>query len=547
MHNVNYITTGAFVKTLITSVSEDMCTGVGFYAFSDCSLLSQVYLSICTNCRSAFWSCSALTTVIAPSAKNVDGAFLSCSNLSSLVLDWENLSFSSKTFGDLQQMYNTDASGVIWLSIPSNSKIVLLSIIGNPNEVSSPECLYFDGGQFGTNSGAYTYRLPNLKYLPQYKFSNNRRVGSLYLDNCSFIDYYACYSASYLYTLYAPNVKRIDNYAFSGCSRLRTVDITSCTYIGGNAFNYCRSLSSINIPYVSYIGSSAFTACISFSMTITSSLTTIGSGAFNQTYWSETHRNLDFTRAWVSWLGSGHFFYGNALTMSVSIVNNSIPITFMGWCQNLTAFTANFSTDKSYVSIGPSAFSFNYVLSEINLYINGTPTSNICYIGGDAFNSCISSFTKFSAYLTSASEWTQYEISKTMIIGRSAFANCSVLSKVFFTLSVYESDTTSRVTYGNVGGSCFAYASKLQSLYLYLDSAHTPYVSAGGYVPFKLENVNVFTNSPMSNSAFLGDYGSIYVNASLLSYYQSATNWVNYSGRLVGLTDEEFAQVIANW
>ena len=55
-----------------------------------------------------------------------------------------------------------------------------------------------------------------------------------------------------------------------------------------------------------------------------------------------------------------------------------------------------------------------------------------------------------------------------------------------------------------------------------------------------LRNSNAFSSTPIGGySATAGQFGSIYVPASLLSSYQSSTNWVYFSSRFVGLTEEE--------
>ena len=50
----------------------------------------------------------------------------------------------------------------------------------------------------------------------------------------------------------------------------------------------------------------------------------------------------------------------------------------------------------------------------------------------------------------------------------------------------------------------------------------------------KLSNSNAFSSTPIGGySASAGTYGSIYVPASLLTSYQTATNWAYFSSRFV--------------
>lgn len=46
---------------------------------------------------------------------------------------------------------------------------------------------------------------------------------------------------------------------------------------------------------------------------------------------------------------------------------------------------------------------------------------------------------------------------------------------------------------------------------------------------------NIFAYTPMSSSSYLGYFGSIYVPASLLASYKTATYWSQYSSRMVGI------------
>lgn len=45
----------------------------------------------------------------------------------------------------------------------------------------------------------------------------------------------------------------------------------------------------------------------------------------------------------------------------------------------------------------------------------------------------------------------------------------------------------------------------------------------------------IFANTPIANTTYLGYFGSIYVPASLLASYKTATNWATYSSRMVGI------------
>lgn len=97
------------------------------------------------------------------------------------------------------------------------------------------------------------------------------------------------------------------------------------------------------------------------------------------------------------------------------------------------------------------------------------------------------------------------------------FHDCKKLKKAVFPICS---------TIVNAG---FEQCYELESLYLLSSSV------------VKLNDTNVFNSTPMVDSSYLNRYGSIFVRASLLSAFQSATNWASLSERLVGLTDEQIA------
>lgn len=175
-------------------------------------------------------------------------------------------------------------------------------------------------------------------------------------------------------------------------------------------------------------------------------------------------------------------------------------------CYSLT--TISF---PSCTSIGNYAFSSCYNLTTISFpecTIIGNNAFNNCYklttisfpectsIGAQAFQSC-SNLT--SAYFPECS-----------ILLTSAFRNCSNLTIISFPKCT------------SIGSYVFSSCSKLESAYFMGSSI----ISLG---------TNVFNFTPMVNSSYLGYYGSIYVPASLLASYQTATYWSQYSSRMVGI------------
>ena len=106
---------------------------------------------------------------------------------------------------------------------------------------------------------------------------------------------------------------------------------------------------------------------------------------------------------------------------------------------------------------------------------------------------------------------TEVSNNRVTSIGNNAFDRCSSLTSVNFP------ECTS------IGKSAFYYCRALTNLTLGASSVAT------------LNNVNAFVSTPISASTHTGVFGSIYVPASLVSAYKSATNWATYSSRITAI------------
>ena len=123
-------------------------------------------------------------------------------------------------------------------------------------------------------------------------------------------------------------------------------------------------------------------------------------------------------------------------------------------------------------------------------------------------------------------------------ISSYAFGECSSLTSVSFpactTIGNYAFLHCSSLTTANfpactaIDHNAFLYCSRLISLYLIASSVCT------------LANSNVFTSTPIGGySAIAGTYGTIYVPTSLLTAYQTATNWTYFSSRFSAIETDE--------
>lgn len=119
-------------------------------------------------------------------------------------------------------------------------------------------------------------------------------------------------------------------------------------------------------------------------------------------------------------------------------------------------------------------------------------------------------------------------------IGESAFYNCDSLSEIVLprletvpTNAFRHNDALSHVSLNiasSIGGSAFLSCMSLMSVYLLSNSVCTLATMA-------------FNSTPISSTRYTGEYGSIYVPASLVDAYKSATNWSVYSDRITAYVE----------
>lgn len=219
----------------------------------------------------------------------------------------------------------------------------------------------------------------------------------------------------------------------------------------------------------------------------------------NGTLVSYTNANLSFVKSYA-------FFYANGLEyVDMPNVTKTEVYAFAS-CTSMKAVNM-----PNLVTISDYAFNNCSMLSSINMpNIEGV-------ISQYAFASCnlpSISLSKVSKFNSSCFQ-SNYNMSiATFAIGavalQKAFANCSKLQQVTFGSA------------SSLAASAFLNCSRLESVYL------------SGSTVATLQTTT-FSSTPITNSTYLGRFGSVYVPSSLLSSYQSATNWANISSRIVGV------------
>ena len=353
-----------------------------------------------------------------------------------------------------------------------------------------------------TSAFAYCSKLKEAVFPQCTSLGSHAFLGCTSLERISFdalsdtLSYFAVNNNSYLSEINFPNITTfISDIRFSNCSNLRIINLPKLRHITNcsGAFQNCTSLSEVIFPELSDV--------------------TISPSLFANT--GVERAIMSEFRYFDSGEGMSGFFQ-NCSKLSYVKMDKIVMLNkemFSG-CTSLTTLSRENFPRLKY--IGRIAFS-----NCTNLSVFDVPT--ISGIGSYAFTSCIS-LQKISMqclmfysydYEPFRGCYSLSEISFIHTLGGAQFQNLSNLQR-FWTAT------------GNFSAYVFSSCHSLSAVYVFDYSNSVP----------AMANINAFSNTPISNSSYLGDYGSIYVPASLVESYKSATNWVTYSDRITALPSE---------
>lgn len=215
-----------------------------------------------------------------------------------------------------------------------------------------------------------------------------------------------------------------------------------------------------------------------------------------------------YTNSRVSSVGQCAFAYASKLQSVNFPAATIIGSSAFTSCSSLTTVSFPVAT-----TISDCAFSWCTKLATASF-----PTATT--VGGYAFYSCsrltTANFPAATSISGSAFAWcsslTVASFPVATIIGGNVFRNCRKLTIISFPAAT------------TIGSSAFCSCYNLKSLFLLGPSVCT------------LSNSNAFSSTPIGGySTSAGTYGSIYVPASLLTSYQTATNWTYFSSRFVAI------------
>lgn len=335
-----------------------------------------------------------------------------------------------------------------------------------------------------TNIGSYAFAYYNT--LLSVDFPNVLQIGESAFYSCILLETAKFESCSF-----------VGHYAFAYCSLLSDISFPNCSTISHYAFQNCSSLTSVEFTNVSIVGSYCLANCSELTSISFPNASLFNNGAFQYCIKLKDVYAPNLTKA------SAYCFNGCAalVSVSLSILTDEGSNAFAG-CTSL-----EYVSIPSALRIASSCFSNCTSLK----YIYAPKVSNIFRYG---LSGC--GFSKISLGQNVSAQ------SITLSIG--AFASCTNLQKVLFLTPAYI-----------IGQNCFLNCTKLESIYI------------SGSIACPLAGITPFSNTPISNQALLGHYGSIYVLTGMKQYYVANTNWLAYSDRIVEITSAQMQDIVDHW
>ena len=454
-----------------------------------------------------------------------------------------------------KEMKYTRDSGTTWNSFdtPRYEKGDLIE--ETSSDCASMKVTYTDGT---------TKIFTGLTSIDEYTDSNksNAKKVEIY-DGVTSIGDWAFGDCSHLTDIAIPNsVTRIADGAFSQCSSLTGITIpNSVTIIGYEAFTDCSSLTGITIPNsVTHIGNRAFIYCHKLTEVTVQATTppSLGSLAFYnsniQTIYVPAD-SLDAYKTANDWKDYADkiFAIGTRLSMKVTYVDGTSK-TFYNLKTIGKDTDANKKNAKSVIILDGVRIIEEYAFSGCTNLTSIALSNSIISIGYEAFSDC-SSLTGITIP-NSVEKIEHYAFSKNnsiktitipdsvIFLGDGAFFNCSGLTEAIIGNSVTE----------HLGAFEWCYSLKsltignnIKNIYDFAFNSHpdlTKVTIGTGVTSIsdnafadcpKLATMTIKATTPpqLVDGAFSNtNIETIYVPASSVNAYKSATNWSNYASKI---------------
>ncbi len=310
--------------------------------------------------------------------------------------------------------------------------------------------------------------------------------------------------------------------------------------IGGNSFQGCTSLNFVNLDNVTTISAYAFQGCTSLEhLYLPNTLTSIGDHAFENCTALKIDLDLPST---ITTLYSATFHNAGIRTVKLRISSFASDATFSE-CANLVSVDLSEST----------------VTGLVNVYTEARGTFAQCHaLKSVILPTTCTEISKGAFYVDDSLE-TVTGMDNVTIIKNNGFRDCLALTSLYLdkveTLEGYSLNHTGLITVelpaivsisgSNYGGSAFYNCKSMTSIDIGPNCTFIGALQFGSCssltkvimratTPPQLDNSNAFNGTPSSLKIYV-PYSS---NHSVLTTYQTATNWSSHASKMIELNPD---------
>ena len=550
----------------LNTIQLGLVAKIGEYAFGNCySLETLNYEVIDLIDNYAFINCSKLgsitTTVCSYST------FQNCSSLSKVIL----LTNSSTAINNFMYTF-------------SGTPMLKSSLLGYYGSIYVPQSmLNYYRINYASYSDRFEEIEPAImsNYILAYNHYSKTVSLSEINTNAKYILNHAFHGAVLTdgNTLSLAKAKYIGGSAFYNCSTLTSLDAANCEYIGDNAFAYCTNLSNISLPKVYSMGNNAFYSCSNLKVLSLPNLV----GSFNgfngleELYLDNASEVTVGTSTLKVLSAPKATYWAGPASAQISYLN--LPqLSYLKMSSNGTNYGANLlstqlASEIDYFNIGAS---FVYIVQHAlqkrtygTFIMSGTSTITYAMLSQASIGYAeFLSATTIENYAFNGAIIGSISLPKVKTINSYAFANVSLATNLSLPEVTYlgnyalqglhgcselifpKLSTCGQYAFQNVSVSTLkinagfslgtnTYLLGSTSITNIVFNSDITYLRAGYQLAAnpRLTRViftkdildwgtwygmeTLFANTPITQSSYLGYFGSIYVPASLLTRYQS--------------------------